>query len=314
METVSTIVCPNCGANTRNFQNCEYCGSLLVRFIDKNIPLAEEKYGKKAQGLQALIDSLTWNLAEQARTSGNNHVHTLIKYNKSSFPIEIDVTNPNSINNVAEYDLATGCSWARISPINIPDTDAQSLVVCLRFFKLDKQWRGSSDVDVRVRGKDKWQIEAHKRFKESEIYPLFSLQTNTFARKIDGEKLGTVYQYYIDFGRDVEGAAAIIKQYLIQVFSVPENDILNLEYDHLSQTDEEYVQVVKTFKKEATRFNAINMGIGILCIVVGAFPLWFIGVVIFDEPEPEFLLAFLICIGVVILGVYFVRRAIKNKF
>ncbi len=29
---VQTIVCPNCGANATNHHNCEYCGSLLVRF------------------------------------------------------------------------------------------------------------------------------------------------------------------------------------------------------------------------------------------------------------------------------------------
>lgn len=28
---IKTIVCPNCGANTTNHQNCEYCGSMLVR-------------------------------------------------------------------------------------------------------------------------------------------------------------------------------------------------------------------------------------------------------------------------------------------
>ena len=28
---IKTILCPNCGANTTNHQNCEYCGSMLVR-------------------------------------------------------------------------------------------------------------------------------------------------------------------------------------------------------------------------------------------------------------------------------------------
>lgn len=36
---LKTYVCPNCGANTTNAQNCEYCGSLLVRFVDKGISL-----------------------------------------------------------------------------------------------------------------------------------------------------------------------------------------------------------------------------------------------------------------------------------
>lgn len=35
METqIKTVVCPNCGANATNLQNCEYCGSMLVRCCD----------------------------------------------------------------------------------------------------------------------------------------------------------------------------------------------------------------------------------------------------------------------------------------
>lgn len=45
---VMVIKCPNCGANATNHSNCEYCGSLLVRFFDKDIPLppATEIYDK----------------------------------------------------------------------------------------------------------------------------------------------------------------------------------------------------------------------------------------------------------------------------
>jgi hypothetical protein len=34
---METITCPNCGASAKNHMNCEYCGSMLVRFVDKNI-------------------------------------------------------------------------------------------------------------------------------------------------------------------------------------------------------------------------------------------------------------------------------------
>lgn len=38
---LKTYVCPNCGANATNAQNCEYCGSLLVRFVDKGVSLSQ---------------------------------------------------------------------------------------------------------------------------------------------------------------------------------------------------------------------------------------------------------------------------------
>ena len=63
MEMVS-LKCPNCGANATNNQNCEYCGSLLVRFVDKGIDLSNTSY---------LDDSLVFpglkeKLKENART------------------------------------------------------------------------------------------------------------------------------------------------------------------------------------------------------------------------------------------------------
>lgn len=41
---MEAIVCPNCGANATNHENCEYCGSLLVRFVDQNIQYNEDNY------------------------------------------------------------------------------------------------------------------------------------------------------------------------------------------------------------------------------------------------------------------------------
>lgn len=35
-----TITCPNCGANTTNHQNCEYCGSFLVRQVSRGVDVS----------------------------------------------------------------------------------------------------------------------------------------------------------------------------------------------------------------------------------------------------------------------------------
>ena len=57
---VQTIICPNCGANSSNHHHCEYCGSILVRFVDKNIDI-DDKYKKEAKvlipGLETALKS-----------------------------------------------------------------------------------------------------------------------------------------------------------------------------------------------------------------------------------------------------------------
>lgn len=35
-----TITCPNCGASTSNYQNCEYCGSFLVRQVSRGLDVS----------------------------------------------------------------------------------------------------------------------------------------------------------------------------------------------------------------------------------------------------------------------------------
>ena len=174
METVSTIVCPNCGANASNFHNCEYCGSLLVRFVDKNIPLDEEKYSKQALKLEGLEDALTKNLEEQAITNGRNHIHTHIRIDGEN-RVELDVTNPKAQTELVLYKLSKD-KIARVKPTNVPETEEQSLVICVRFF-------------------EPYHLLRHRRFKELDIYNLFSLQVDTYGNQKDGTKLGTVYQY-----------------------------------------------------------------------------------------------------------------------
>lgn len=65
-----TITCPNCGANTTNHQNCEYCGSVLVRFIDQKVEIDNDWYNKDAPVISGLIEKLQQNLQLQESTPG----------------------------------------------------------------------------------------------------------------------------------------------------------------------------------------------------------------------------------------------------
>ena len=82
---MKTIVCPNCGANATNHENCEYCGSLLVRFVDQNIQYNEDNYNNPDIVETKLGDILDMHLTT-AKQPGIGGVCTHI----SSFPSSPD--------------------------------------------------------------------------------------------------------------------------------------------------------------------------------------------------------------------------------
>ena len=61
--------CPNCGANASNHDNCEYCGSLLVRFVEKGIDLSQTTYLDDTETFPGLINALKQNLQLQESTN-----------------------------------------------------------------------------------------------------------------------------------------------------------------------------------------------------------------------------------------------------
>ena len=63
---LKSYVCPNCGANTTNTQNCEYCGSLLVRFVEKGIDLSHTSYLNNNAVFPGLVEELKRNLELQS--------------------------------------------------------------------------------------------------------------------------------------------------------------------------------------------------------------------------------------------------------
>lgn len=61
MESNVMLNCPNCGAAAKNHKNCEYCGSLLIRFVEKGIELPQH-YRNNNKVFSGLIDALKENL------------------------------------------------------------------------------------------------------------------------------------------------------------------------------------------------------------------------------------------------------------
>lgn len=276
MENIA-LRCPNCGASATNHQNCEYCGSLLVRFIDKQIVLDENKYGSKSFKLKGLENALRRNLEEQERTYGRNHIRTNILC--PSFGLELDVTNPKSQTEVIVPNVyfEKSKSTLRVSPTYQCKTDEQSLVVCVRFYEITEKVTLSSDqeyYDGEYERFNEYNYQAHKRFKNLDIFKLFTLQIDdlVLCSQIGfGAKGGKVYQYYLNFGKDVEGASAIITQYLLDSFSITSPDSCVIEYEQNSVTDEEYNKMVLKTKKKS---EIARIGIIIFLALCTLLGLW----------------------------------------
>lgn len=247
-----TLRCPNCGANATNHDNCEYCGSLLIRFVDKNIAIDENKYGQQAFRFVGLEDALKRNLMEQNSTFGCNHVRTKIK--STSIGLELDVTNPKSQAEVVVFSPEGLEGTIRVEPTFYTKTDEQSLIVCVRFYEItfEPLVAKSYYIDSDFNKKNKY---AHERFKRLQIFKLFTLQTDKliFVPGPDmhaGYDGGCVYQYYLNFGKDVQGAAAIISQYLLDGFDMLSKDAYNLEYRLESISDSEYNAMIKNIRSK----------------------------------------------------------------
>ena len=69
MSEQKTLTCPNCGAAVTNHSNCEFCGSLLVRFVDKGIDLSKTTYLNDNATFKGLAEALQRNLELQSQTT-----------------------------------------------------------------------------------------------------------------------------------------------------------------------------------------------------------------------------------------------------
>lgn len=93
MENQTTYTCPNCGATITNSRNCEYCGSLLVRFAAQNIPLNTDKYGKEGFSFPGLEAELRKNLALQRQFPQRSVVTVITTDENDENNVDLEVSN-----------------------------------------------------------------------------------------------------------------------------------------------------------------------------------------------------------------------------
>lgn len=207
------LKCPNCGANATNHQNCEYCGSLLVRFVDKGIDLSQTCYLTNDEVIPGLIEQLKQNLRMQENS--DEYVATDIYHEIGKNPEDCHILSiDGSKSAVWEYDDDENASTI-FSGVD------KGLCIKLVFDFYDDESLGTNRED-NIKLKEKLE-----RFEQLESYKLFVTHITTDI-EFEGRGYAKSKQYAIDFGSDVEGAARLISEIVQKVYQIPTNERLEM--------------------------------------------------------------------------------------
>ena len=198
----NVIKCPNCGASSTNHTNCEYCGSLLVRFVDKGIDLSTTSYLTNDKVYAGLIDALKQNLDRQELS--DSAVETGIFY-KSSPTVKLS----RKRHGVATVFRSGSTTWSDGDPIKLGDKN-RGLVIK---FSFDIHAEENDVSDERIE-------KQHQEFKSLGSFPLFTPHSGIYMRPGSSCRFRS-QEYAIDFGQDIEGAARLISEVLSKVFGIP---------------------------------------------------------------------------------------------
>lgn len=205
------IKCPNCGANATNHQNCEYCGSLLVRFVDKDIDLSKTTYTSNAEVFPNLIQNLQRNLKMQD--------NSLVDSVATDIYREVGKQEKGVENGWVLSVLRTGMSaWGDGQMIKITE-GFKGLCIAVSFDLFEDE---SYETRRKINQRHNAQLE---RFKQLDCFPLFTSHTysSSWRRNANSSCFTKtkVFEYAIDFGEDAEGAARLISEFMQKVHQIP---------------------------------------------------------------------------------------------
>ena len=246
----NVIKCPNCGASSTNHTNCEYCGSLLVRFVDKGIDLSTTSYLTNNKVYEGLIDALKQNLDRQELSE--SAVETGIFY-KSSPTVKLS----RKRHGVATVFRSGSTTWSDGDPIKLGDKN-RGLVIK---FSFDKHADGNDVSDERI-------DRQLQDFKSLASFPLFTSHYGIYMRPGSSSRYRS-QEYAIDFGHDVEGAARLISEVLSKVYGIPDDaQLVYLGEEEEVPTEEHVVTNENHVKKIKKVLNGEELWICILAMVV----------------------------------------------
>lgn len=193
---IKSYVCPNCGANTTNAQNCEYCGSLLVRFVERGIDLSHTSYTNNSGVFPGLIEELNRNLKLQEENPGVGVATDLWKM------VETDESSTICIMSNLMWADDTVSSEFEIST-------KKQLCISLAF---------GTYTDVSkpaIKEFNQGQDAKLAKFRQLDSFPLFTPHSCAYVDAQGSSRYER--EYAINFGEDAEGAARLVSEILIKV-------------------------------------------------------------------------------------------------
>ena len=198
---LKSYVCPNCGANTTNAQNCDYCGSLLVRFVEKGIDLSHTSYLNNNEVFPGLIEELKRNLKLQEENLG--------------IPVATDLHQQTATSGFNGTSIQSELMWAdgTESPQFKPGTKKQ-LCITINFDTY-------TDISLCKEFHDEKNAQLAK-FRQLDSFPLFTARICTYTDFMGESRYGR--EFAINFGEDAEGAARLVSEILIKVFGWSPSD------------------------------------------------------------------------------------------
>lgn len=217
MAELTHYRCPNCGASITNTENCEYCGSLLVRFVKRGIDLSKTSYMSNDRVYPGLIENLKKNL-ELQKEYPQEDVSTSIWRQKGLVVNNVLVVNVRKPETVCWKDKT----------LPFPEDIKNGLGILLSF----EECVGSGDAVDKF---NRAIAEEHARFKQLDSFSLFT--PHIFLKKEKDGYNYKVFGYAIYFGHDFEGAARLISEIMEKVLQVPFNEKIVIFNDHGANID-----------------------------------------------------------------------------
>lgn len=171
--------CPNCGAAATNDFNCEYCGSMLLRFNKIGVDAKNTEYNKKENLLPELEKSIQYQ-SKLLKDYPDENISTVlfqekitnfVKYNRDfSKPIERELITAQFIN----------------SRIIDPNANAGSITFQLNFYPSSKE--------------------------------LIQFQKLNISKLFKAKKDSNLFSYLIEFGEDIESASRVSSQIMRELY------------------------------------------------------------------------------------------------
>ena len=251
---MNVIKCPNCGASSTNHTNCEYCGSLLVRFVDKGIDLSTTSYLTNDRVYAGLIEALKQNLDRQELS--DSAVETGIFY-KSSPTVKLS----RKRHGVATVFRSGSTTWSDGDPIKLGDKN-RGLVIK---FSFDIHAEENDASDDRIE-------KQHQEFKALGSFPLFTAHTGIYMRPGSSSRFRS-QEYAIDFGQDMEGAARLISEVLSKVYGIPEDaQLIYLGENEEFQEEKKIEEPQEEVEQDEGLTTSQKVGLGVAALFsVSAF-------------------------------------------